>query len=74
MTDEYWIISVPRKSTARQTFDDVCQATGRDQLAQNFLFTIPDLKVRNIQLIDANFNFLSSRLEPSILWLLFRMT
>ena len=57
MTDEYWIISVPRKSTARQTYDEVCQATGRDQLAQNFLFTIPDLKVRDIQLIGENFNF-----------------
>lgn len=50
MTDEYWIISVPRKSSARQTYDELCQATGRDQLAQNFLFTIPDLKVGNVLL------------------------
>ena len=45
MSDEYWIISVPAKSTPRQTYDEVCRATARDQLSQNFLFNIPDLKV-----------------------------
>lgn len=45
MSDEYWIISVPGKSTPRQSYDEVCQATGRDQLSQNYLFNIPDLKV-----------------------------
>lgn len=47
MSDEYWIISVPGdgKSPARKRYDDVCQATGRDQLSQNFIFNIPELKV-----------------------------
>ena len=45
MSDEYWIISVPGKSTARQSYDEVCQATARDQLSQNYMFNIPDLKV-----------------------------
>jgi hypothetical protein len=46
MTEEYWIISVPGKSTPRQSFDEVCQATKRDQLSDNYLFNIPDLKVK----------------------------
>lgn len=46
MSDEYWIISVPGKSAPRQRYDEVCQATGRDQLSQNYQFNIPDLKVR----------------------------
>ncbi|CAF3351282.1 unnamed protein product [Rotaria sp. Silwood1] len=33
MSEEYWIISVPGKSTPRQSFDEVCQATARDQLS-----------------------------------------
>ena len=45
MSDEYWLISVPGRSSPRQRYDEVCQATGRDQLAQNYLFQIPDLKV-----------------------------
>jgi hypothetical protein len=49
MSDEYWIISVPGKSTPRQSFDEVCQATGRDQLSQNFMFSIPDLKVQSMK-------------------------
>jgi len=49
MSDEYWIISVPGKSTPRQSYDDVCQATGRDQLSQNYIFNIPDLKVKEIK-------------------------
>ena len=74
MSDEYWIISVPGKSTARQTFEEVCQATGRDQLSQNFLFTIPDLKVREMYFIHSIVCFFAFRLELSIRWLLFRMT
>ena len=48
MSDEYWIISVPGdgKSPAKKRYDDVCQATGRDQLSQNFIFNIPELKVQ----------------------------
>ncbi len=46
MSEEYWIISVPGKPNARQTFDEVCQATGRDHLSTNYLFTVPDLKVK----------------------------
>jgi hypothetical protein len=45
MSDEYWLISVPNKSTARQTYDELCQATGRDQLSLNYIFPLPDLKV-----------------------------
>ncbi|CAF4254662.1 unnamed protein product, partial [Rotaria magnacalcarata] len=29
MSDEYWIISVPGKSTPRQSYDEVCKVTGR---------------------------------------------
>jgi len=46
MSDEYWIISVPGKSNPRQTFDEVSQATGRDNLSVNYTFNIPDLKVK----------------------------
>ena len=45
MCDEYWIVSVPGKSNPRQTYDEVCQATSRDQLSVNHMFNIPDLKV-----------------------------
>ena len=44
-SEEYWIISVPCKSSPRQSYDEVCQATGRDQLSVNYIFNIPDLKV-----------------------------
>lgn len=47
MSEEYWIISVPGKSTPRQSFDEVCRATERDQLSVNYLFNIPDLKVKS---------------------------
>jgi len=47
MCDEYWIVSVPGKANLRQTFDEVCQATARDQLSVNYMFNIPELKVRN---------------------------
>ncbi len=57
MSDEYWIISVPGKSTPRQSYDDVCQATGRDQLSQNYIFNIPDLKVKKIKIIKYLFIF-----------------
>ena len=46
--EEYWIISVPSKSTPRQSYDEVCQATAREQLSVNYLFNIPDLKVCSI--------------------------
>jgi hypothetical protein len=46
MSDEYWIISVPGKATPQQSYDEVCQATGRDQLSQNYIFKIPELKVK----------------------------
>jgi hypothetical protein len=46
MSEEYWIISVPGKSAPRQSYDEVCQATARDQLSVNYLFNIPDLKVK----------------------------
>ncbi len=46
MSEEYWLISVPGKGTPRQCFDEVCQATGRDQLSVNYMFNIPDLKVK----------------------------
>ena len=45
MSEEYWIISVPGKPTPIQSFDEVSQATSRDQLSVNYLFHIPDLKV-----------------------------
>ncbi len=48
MSEEYWIISVPAKTTPRQSFEEVCQATSHDQLSKNFLFNIPDLKVQLI--------------------------
>ena len=48
MSDEYWIISVPGKSTPEQNYNEVCQATGRDQLSQNHMFKIPDLKVKSL--------------------------
>ena len=51
MSDEYWIISVPGKSTPRQSYDEVCQATGRDQVSQNYMFNIPDLKVKSSHMI-----------------------
>ncbi|CAF0927562.1 unnamed protein product [Adineta steineri] len=53
MTDEYWIISVPGKSTPEQNFNEVCQATGRDQLSQNHMFKIPDLKVGTLDSLVA---------------------
>jgi hypothetical protein len=53
MSDEYWIISVPGKSTPRQSYDEVCQATGRDQLSQNYIFNIPELKVRLMKLLNS---------------------
>ncbi|CAF1074777.1 unnamed protein product [Rotaria sordida] len=53
MSDEYWIISAPGKSTPRQTYDEVCQATGRDQLSQNYVFNIPDLKVGTLDSLVA---------------------
>lgn len=46
-SEEYWIISVPSKSSPRQSYDEVCQATGRDQLSINYLLNIPDLKVKS---------------------------
>ena len=46
MSEEYWLISVPGRTSPRQRYDEVCRATGRDQLSQNYLFQIPDLKVR----------------------------
>lgn len=46
MSDEYWIISVPGKAAPRQTYEEVCRATGRDQLSQNYMLNIPDLKVK----------------------------
>lgn len=45
MCDEYWIISIPGKSNPKQTFDEVCQATSRDQLSVNYMLNIPELKV-----------------------------
>jgi hypothetical protein len=54
MSEEYWIISVPGKGTSRQTFDEVCQATARDQLSVNYMFNIPDLKVI---LMNKSFSF-----------------
>jgi len=53
MSDEYWIISVPGKSTPRQSYDEVCQATARDQLSQNYIFNIPDLKVGTLDSLVA---------------------
>ncbi|CAF2634073.1 unnamed protein product [Rotaria sp. Silwood2] len=53
MSDEYWIISVPGKSTPRQSYDELCQATGRDQLSQNYVFNIPDLKVGTLDSLVA---------------------
>jgi V-type H+-transporting ATPase subunit C len=53
MSDEYWIISVPGKSTPRQSYDEVCQATGRDQLSQNYIFNIPELKVGTLDSLVA---------------------
>jgi hypothetical protein len=46
MSEEYWIISVPGKSTPRQSYDEVCEATSREQLSVNYFFNIPDLKVQ----------------------------
>ncbi|MCC6156368.1 MAG: hypothetical protein IT367_21555 [Candidatus Hydrogenedentes bacterium] len=48
MSDEYWLISVPGRSAPRQRYEEICQVTGRDQLSQNYLFQIPDLKVKKI--------------------------
>ncbi|CAF1181941.1 unnamed protein product, partial [Didymodactylos carnosus] len=45
MSDEYWLISAPGKPSPRQTYDQICNATGKDQLSTNFIFNIPDLKV-----------------------------
>lgn len=45
MSEDYWIISVPGQSIARQTYEDVCHATEKEQLSVNYLFNIPDLKV-----------------------------
>ena len=45
MSEEYWIISVPGKTAPGQRFQEVCKATKRDDLSENFLFEIPDLKV-----------------------------
>ncbi|UJR13915.1 hypothetical protein I4U23_000921 [Adineta vaga] len=53
MTSEYWVISVPGKASARQNYDEVCRATGRDQLSQNFMFNIPDLKVGTLDSLVA---------------------
>ncbi|CAF1622140.1 unnamed protein product [Rotaria magnacalcarata] len=53
MTEEYWIISVPGKSTPRQTYDDVCRATERDQLSVNYILNIPDLKVGTLDSLVA---------------------
>lgn len=46
MSGEYWIISVPGKSNLRQSLDEVNQATSKDQLSANYMFNIPDLKVK----------------------------
>jgi len=53
MSDEYWIISVPGKSTPQQSYNDVCNATARDQLSQNNMFNIPDLKVGTLDSLVA---------------------
>ena len=46
MSEEYWLVAVPRKDNTRQVYDEVCRATGRDQLSINHIFHIPDLKVQ----------------------------
>lgn len=74
MSDEYWIISVPGKSTPRQSYDEVCQATGRDQLSQNYLFNIPELKVKSADIFISFSIFYTFRLAHLIRLLLFLMT
>ncbi|CAF0906391.1 unnamed protein product [Adineta ricciae] len=53
MSDEYWIISVPGRSTPQESFEEVCRATERDQLSTNFFFNIPDLKVGTLDSLVA---------------------
>ncbi|CAF0750921.1 unnamed protein product [Rotaria sordida] len=53
MSEEYWIISVPGKSVPRQSFDEICRATARDQLSVNYIFNIPDLKVGTLDSLVA---------------------
>ncbi len=57
MSDEYWIISVPGKATPRQSYDEVCEATSRDQLSVNYFFNIPDLKVQLMHESSSKFFF-----------------
>jgi hypothetical protein len=51
MSDEYWLISVPGRKEPQQRFNEICQATDRDQLSQNFVFTIPEL-LKVLDMID----------------------
>ncbi|UJR33283.1 hypothetical protein I4U23_020736 [Adineta vaga] len=53
MSDEYWIIAVPGRSTPKESFEEVCRATERDQLSTNFFFNIPDLKVGTLDSLVA---------------------
>jgi len=53
MSEEYWLISVPKKSTPKQTYDEINQMTTRDQLSLNYLFNIPDLKVGTLDSLVA---------------------
>lgn len=53
MSDEYWLISIPAESAPRQRYDKLCVATSREQLAQNYLFHIPDLKVGTLDSLVA---------------------
>jgi len=73
MSDEYWIISVPGKATPRQSYDEVCEATSRDQLSVNYFFNIPDLKVQLMYESSSKFFFIYHRLVHSIRSFHFRM-
>jgi len=44
-TSEYWLISAPGEKTCQQTWDRLDQAVSKQQLASNWKFHIPDLKV-----------------------------
>lgn len=42
---EFWLISAPGEQTCQHTWEKLNEAIGREQLATNYKFNLPDLKV-----------------------------
>ncbi|OQR67289.1 V-type proton ATPase subunit C 1-A-like [Tropilaelaps mercedesae] len=42
---EFWLISAPGEQTCQETWEKLNEVTSREQLATNYKFNLPDLKV-----------------------------